>query len=192
MTSPVLHVLAGPNGAGKSTFVQAVLQPITHLRFINADEIAAQQWPGEESEHAYEASTAAAAARDDTISHRHSFITETVFSHPSKIALIKQGISAGYIVTLHVMLVPEDVAVLRVAYRVALGGHTVPETKVRERYRRLWSLVAVARDLADRSIFYDNSRASTPFVPIASYDNGRLVGDSAWPVWTPAEIVEPR
>jgi predicted ABC-type ATPase len=188
MSSPVLHVLAGPNGAGKSTFVRAVLQPVTHLPFINADEIAALHWPGQEAEHAYEASAAAAVARDDAVSHRRSFITETVFSHPSKVELIKQGISAGYLVTLHAILVPEDVTVMRVQYRVSQGGHTVPETKVRERYRRLWDLVAEARDLANRCTFYDNSRASTPFLPIASYDNGRLVGHASWPVWSPSAL----
>ena len=168
--------------------MQVVLQPVTHLPFINADEIAALRWTGQEAEHAYEASAAATAARDDALSHRRSFITETVFSHPSKIELIKQGISAGYLVTLHAILVPEDVTVMRVEYRVAQGGHTVPETKVRERYRRLWDLVAEARDLAIRSTFYDNSRASTPFLPIANYENGRLMGDPAWPAWTPSAL----
>ncbi|WP_354245149.1 zeta toxin family protein [Arthrobacter sp. UYEF20] len=188
MSSPVLHVLAGPNGAGKSTFAQVVLQPVTHLPFINADEIAALRWPGQEAEHAYDASAAAMAARDDALSHRRSFITETVFSHPSKVDLIKQSILAGYLVTLHVILIPEDVAVMRVEYRVTLGGHTVPETKVRERYRRLWDLIAEARDLADRCIFYDNSLASTPFLPIANYESGRLIGDPAWPGWTPSAL----
>jgi predicted ABC-type ATPase len=188
VSSPVLHVLAGPNGAGKSTFVQNVLQPVTHLPFINADEIAALKWPGEEAAHAYEASAAAAAVRDAALGERASFITETVFSHRSKIELIEQGILAGYLVTLHVILVPEDVTVMRVDYRVAQGGHTVPETKVRERYRRLWGLVAEARELADRSIFYDNSRASSPFLEIAKYEKGHLMGDAAWPAWTPAPL----
>ena len=171
-----------------STFMHTVLQPVTHLPFINADEIAAQRWPGQEVEHAYDASAAATAARDDALSRQRSFITETVFSHPSKIELVKQGISAGYLVTLHVILVPEEVTVLRVEYRVAQGGHAVPEAKVRERYRRLWDLIAEARDLANRSTFYDNSRASTPFLPIANDENGRLVSDPAWPAWAPSAL----
>jgi len=188
VSSPVLHVLAGPNGAGKSTFVQTVLQPVTHLPFINADEIAALRWPGQEAAHAYEASAAAMAARNDALSHRRSFITETVFSHPSKVELIRQAHFAGYLVTVHVILVPEDVSVMRVKYRVAQGGHTVPEIKVRERYRRLWPLVAEARGLADRCTFSDNSRAPAPFQPVAKYENGRLVGDPVWPAWTPLAL----
>lgn len=128
------------------------------------------------------------AARDDALSHRRSFITETVFSHPSKVDLIRQSVLAGYLVTLHVILIPEDVAVMRVEYRVTQGGHKVPETKVRERYRRLWHLVAEARELASRCIFYDNSLASRPFLPIANYESGRLVGRPAWPEWAPSGL----
>lgn len=155
MSTPVLHLLAGPNGAGKSTFVMEVLQPVTHLPFVNAEP---------------------------------SFITETVFSHPSKVELVGHAVAVGYVVQLHVILVPETVLVARVAGRVAQGGHDVPEHKIRERYARLWSLVAAARDLADRTTFYDNSRASTPFRVVATYERGRLVGNAAWPVWTPLSL----
>ena len=83
-----MHVLAGPNGSGKSTFVHDVLGPTTRLGFINADEIAKRLWPGEEERHAYEAAAAAAQERSDAIDRRESFITETVFSHPSKLDLL--------------------------------------------------------------------------------------------------------
>lgn len=187
MSTAVLHILAGPNGSGKSTFVHEVLQPVTHLPFINADEIAAARWPGREEEHAYEASAAAAAARDEAMAQRTSFITETVFSHPSKLDLVARAYAAGYLVELHVMLVPEDLAVARVTYRVARGGHSVPEDKVRERYRRLWSLVAQARTPADRTAFYDNTRG-TPFVLVARFERGHVIGEAAWPAWTPPEL----
>jgi predicted ABC-type ATPase len=188
VSTPVLHVLAGPNGSGKSTFVREVLGPTTHLPFINADEIAQQRWPGHEEEHAYDASRAAAEARDQAIAARRSFITETVFSHPSKVDLIAQALAAGYLVELHVVLVPEDLAVARVAHRVALGGHTVPEDKVRQRYRRLWELVAAARAIVHRATFYDNTTASTPFRVVAAYDRGQLAGPPAWPAWAVPEI----
>jgi predicted ABC-type ATPase len=187
VSTPVLHVLAGPNGSGKSTFVREVLGPVTDLPFINADEIAEQRWPGRAEEHAYDASAAAATARDHAIADRRSVITETVFSHPSKVDLIKQGLAAGYLVELHVMLVPEDLAVARVAHRVTVGGHTVPEDKVRQRYRRLWTLIVQARALVDRATFYDNT-SSKPFRPVAVYERGRPVGTPVWPTWAPTEI----
>lgn len=188
MNTPVLHVLAGPNGSGKTTFVRAVLAPATHLPFINADEIATGRWPGQEEQHAYAASAAAAAARADALAARRSFITETVFSHPSKVELVLQARRAGYLVELHVMLMPEDATVARVAHRVRNGGHTVPGPKIRERYARLWALIRDAVPATDRATFYDNSRAATPFVTVATFERGRRSGPASWPAWTPAEI----
>lgn len=63
MSDPVLHVVAGPNGAGKSTFYEQVLGPVTGLAFLGPDE------------------------RDRAMKRRRSFVTETVFSHPSKLDL---------------------------------------------------------------------------------------------------------
>jgi predicted ABC-type ATPase len=67
---PVLHLLAGPNGAGKTTFVNRVLQPVTHLPFVNADDIAAREWPEASATHAYEASRLAAGERARLIAAR--------------------------------------------------------------------------------------------------------------------------
>lgn len=85
---PVLRLIAGPNGAGKTTLATRVVAPTTRLRFVNANVIAAQRWPVAQAEHAYEASQVAAEQRQDLIAARTSFITETVFSHPSKLDLI--------------------------------------------------------------------------------------------------------
>ena len=185
MSTPVLHLLAGPNGSGKSTFVTEVLEPVTHLPVVNADLFAAELWPDAQAEHAYEASRAAADERSRLMAARASFITETVFSHPSKVDLVAKAAALGYLVHLHVVLVPEVLPVARVAARVAQGGHDVPREKIRERYARLWPLVAVAQDLADRTTFYDNSRAASPFRVVATYERGRIVGEPAWAVWTP-------
>lgn len=184
MSTPLLYILAGPNGSGKSTFVHDVLGRETGLPFINADEIARRRWPGAEEEHAYDASLAAAEARAEAMSQRRSFITETVFSHESKITLVRDAVRGGYLVELRVMLIPEEVAVARVAYRVAGGGHTVPDDKIRARYRRLWDLVVEARPIAHRAVFHDNSRRR-PFRQVAIYERGELAGEPAWPIWTP-------
>ena len=186
---PVLHLIAGPNGAGKTTLATRVIAPVTHLPFINADVIAAQRWPDAQAEHAYDASQVAAEQRRELIGARASFITETVFSHPSKLALISDAQDAGYLVTLHVVQVPEGLTVARVGDRVRRGGHRVPEDKIRERYHRLWALVAQARALAERTYIYDNSRASKPLRLVASYERGELVGATDWPTWTPRSLM---
>ena len=117
-----------------------------------------------------------------------SFIAETVFSHESKLELIHTAHAHGYTVVLHAVLIPEELAVHRVRYRVAAGGHEVPEDKIRARYDRLWELVVAARAAADRASFYDNELARTPYRLVASYERGRLIGAAAWPTWTPAVL----
>lgn len=189
MSTPVLHLLAGPNGAGKSTLADRVLVPRTRLPFVNADVIAAERWPDAQAEHAYEASRAAAEQREQLIASHRSFITETVFSHPSKVSLVSTAVRAGYLVHLHVVMVPVEVTIGRVAHRVRHGGHDVPELKIIERYDRLWSLIAAARDLADRTTIYDNENDRHPFRVVATYERGRRVGESTWPVWTPKGLL---
>lgn len=192
MSTPVLHLVAGPNGAGKTTFVRLLQEPGTTtplaLPFVNADLIAAELWPGEELAHGHDASRAAAAQRAEFLARRVSFITETVFSHPSKRDLVRHAVSMGYLVHLHAILVPEDVAVGRVRYRVKRGGHAVPERTVRQRYRRLWPLVADAVRVAHRATFYDNSVAATAFRIVADFERGRPVRTPTWPRWAPAEL----
>jgi predicted ABC-type ATPase len=188
MGDPVLHVLAGPNGAGKTTFYEHVLRPATHLEFINADVIAAQRWPDATVEHAYDAAELAETQRRAYIGERRSFVAETVFSHPSKIDLLADAKAAGYLITLHVIAIPEELAVARVANRVTHGGHHVPTDKIRGRYQRLWIHVRVAVAVADDAFIYDNSRAATPYRLIATYTHGQLLGDARWPDWTPTAL----
>jgi predicted ABC-type ATPase len=185
---PVLHLLAGPNGSGKSTYVTRLQQPITHLPFVNAHVIAAERWPESQAEHAYDASRVAAEERTALLAARRSFITETVFSHPSKLELVDEAITLGYIVHLHVILVPVEVSVNRVAGRVLAGGHDVPEQKIRDRYDRLWDLIAKARTVADRTEIFDNSSARRPFRRVAAYEHGLALGEPNWPAWAPTAL----
>jgi len=184
-----LHVVIGPNGSGKTTFVTEFLaQELPGYVYVNADEIAKARWPANPGAHAYEAAQVAAETRAQLIASGRSFIAETVFSHPSKLDLIRSAQEASYQVVLHVMLVPEELAVRRVAYRVRAGGHDVPERKIRERYHRLWPLVARAISIADRAVVYDNSRTVGP-ARVAAVFAGLLVGGVTWPEWAPEPMV---
>lgn len=189
MPTPVLHLVVGPNGAGKSTFYDEILRPATHLPFINADLIARERWPEDPMRHAYDAAKEAAKLRQSAIRKRRSFVAETVFSHPSKVDLLHEARGAGYSTYLHVILIPEELAVHRVSVRVETGGHDVPEDKIRGRFRRLWQLVRTAIDLASEAQILDNSRAKTPFRLVARYRGGHRIGAVDWPPWTPPDLL---
>lgn len=182
---PLLHLLAGPNGSGKTSYVRDVLTPAMRLPFINADEIAASRWPGSPAEHAYGAARIAERQRQDQIAAGASFISETVFSHPSKVQLVSDAVEAGYIVHLHVIIVPIELTVQRVLERVRRGGHAVPEQKIRECYERLWGHIGEAIRIADIAEVFDNSSARAPFRLCATYRHGVLVGAPEWPRWAP-------
>lgn len=187
-----LDLVAGPNGAGKSTFVKEILAPQRPAALlVNADLIAAERWPDDPQSHAYDAARVAEATRSALINDGKEFIAETVFSHPSKLGLLEEALSAGYFVALHVLMVPEDLAVARVAHRVGLGGHPVPENKIRERYRRLWRNIAAAGDRADSATFWDNSTIDGPLLA-AEMAKGILLGPPRWPAWAPTVLVERR
>lgn len=178
-----LDLVVGPNGAGKSTFVALTLAPLLPRSvFVNADEIARQRWPDDPAAHAYDAARIAADTRAKLVEAGVSFMAETVFSHPSKLDLIRSAQDAGYVIAVHVLLVPEDLAVERVARRVRHGGHDVPEDKIRERHRRLWQLVVEAIEIADTATIYDNSRLKGPCV-VAQLTAGTVIGAPTWPVW---------
>ncbi|MFB9315548.1 zeta toxin family protein [Nocardioides plantarum] len=185
---PVFHLLAGSNGAGKSTYADDVLIPVTGLPFINADVIAAQTWADPEP-HAYEAAQFAEALRRQSLNLGQSFISETVFSHESKVALVSDASALGYIVNLHVVIVPVGLTVRRVHDRVRLGGHRVDEDKIRGRYERLWDYVAQAIRIADVTEVLDNSNAEEPFRVCAAFTKGVVTGPVEWPTWAPSPLV---
>jgi predicted ABC-type ATPase len=183
-----LDLVVGSNGAGKSTFVELTLAPLLPGSvFVNADEIARQRWPNNPSAHAYDAARVAAQTRARLIEVRRSFIAETVFSHPSKLELVDAAHAADYTVVLHVLLIPQELAVQRVRHRVSAGGHDVPEEKIRERYQRLWALVAAAIVRSDSATIYDNSGLKGPRI-VAQFSGGIAIGLSTWPDWTPKEL----
>lgn len=183
-----LDLVVGSNGAGKSTFIELTLAPLLPRSvYVNADEIAKRRWPDDPAGHSYEAARIAADTRAKLIELGESFIAETECSHPSKLELLDAAHAAGYTVILHAMLIPERLAVLRVQHRVRAGGHDVPESKIRQRYQRLWDLVAAAASRADEATFYDNSAVRGPRV-VAQLAAGFVVGTPAWPAWTPTPL----
>ena len=183
-----LDLVVGPNGAGKSTFVRLALAPLRPgVPFVNADVIAAERWPDDQQTHAYEAAAIASRIRDTLIDERRPFIAETVFSHPSELDLIDRADAAGDDIRLHVVMVPPDLSVARVAHRLRAGGHDVPEDKIRQRHDRLWSLVAQAARRVPIASFYANHRTGPDLVAV--FHHGKPTSDEGWPTWTHPDLI---
>ena len=94
----------------------------------------------------------------NSLAAREDIIYETVFSHPSKLELIRQARAFGYFVRLFFICTDSPrINVSRVAKRFASGGHDVPGDKVTQRYHRSLRYGAQAMRLVQRGYLFDNS-----------------------------------
>lgn len=123
---------------------------------------------------------------------RRSFVTETVFSHPSKLELLDRARALGYRVWLiYIHLANPTLAKRRVEERVSRGGHPVPEEKIEPRYQRMFTQLKSAVRTVDRALLFDNSWHGKPFDHIATLQDGILEkAKRPLPEWA-KELLEP-
>lgn len=173
---PTMFILAGANGSGKSTLYQEKIKPLVGAPFINADVIQKNELKDSDPRASYKAAQIAVERRNEHFANKTSFVTETVFSHVSKLKLVTDAKDAGFYVALyHVGLKSANLNVSRVGNRVKAGGHDVPEQKIRDRRERGEGLISQAARLADRAFVYDNSvYGKKPTLGI-KFKNGQVI-----------------
>ena len=145
---PEVVVFAGPNGSGKSTITR--MAKIVG-EYINADDIKRTTLCSD-----YEAAIKAEELREQMIRQKKDFTFETVLSTDRNILLLKKAKRQGYFVRgIYVLTANPDINVARVHAREALGGHGVPEDKIRTRYYRALKLIPELTEICDiLHIFY--------------------------------------
>lgn len=169
-------VVAGANGSGKSSFIEYILLnliekhiPNIDFEYVNADKWQLEQYGeyhNETDDDAISAQAWANQRRSELMREGKSFITETVFSHESKVELIQAMCAANYqVILFHIFVNKPEIAVNRVKNRVAEGGHHVPKDKIINRYHRCNKLIAKASKLAcvSDTLVYDNTSPKNPF-----------------------------
>lgn len=99
--------------------------------------------------------------REEMLRAGQSFVTESVFSHASRLAMITHARSLGYEVVLYALAADDPRRLLqRVTQRVREGGHAVPSHKVLERYPRCIENFRRAVRLVDLALLLDASDAA--------------------------------
>jgi len=164
---PTLCLLGGCNGAGKTTLALELLPRLGLMRFLNADEMARGLSPLDPSLSAFRAGRLLLEEARALIAAKASFALESTLSGKTHVALIRQAKAQGYRVVLHYIVIGSaSQAVERVALRVRLGGHHVPEDDVRRRFdRSRRHFLADYLPLADEWGLWDNQ--SPPAAQIA-------------------------
>ncbi len=133
---PSIVILAGPNGAGKSTVAPVLLHGALGVdEFVNADVIAQGLSAFEPDRVAMAAGRIMLARLNELAAQRADFAFETTLATRSFAPWLRGLRLSGYDVHLFFLwLFSADLAVARVADRVGMGGHHVPEEVVRRRY----------------------------------------------------------
>jgi predicted ABC-type ATPase len=153
-------IIAGPNGAGKTTFAREFLPNEGHCpTFINADLIASGISPFAPETVSVRAGRLMLEEIEDRVHHRKSFAFETTLSGRAYLHKIRDWQKIGYHVKLIFLSLPDaEVAIARVAARVAQGGHNIPENVIRRRFDHgLQNFQNLYQSVVEAWILYDNS-----------------------------------
>lgn len=159
--APIVVVLGGPNGAGKSTAAPRLLKgALGVVEFLNADMIARGLSPFDPEGAALAASEVMLQRMDSLASASVSFGLESTLAARSLAPRLRELVNRAYEFHLvFLYLRSADLAVARVADRVRLGGHNIPETTIRRRYRAgLKNFFDLYRPIATTWQMFDNSR----------------------------------
>lgn len=154
---PSLLVFAGPNGSGKST-VKSLFE--IKGTYTNADDIVAST--GMDN---IDAAKLVDRMRYSSIEKGEDFSFETVLSSEYKMDIIRKAREAGYFIKcVFILTADPKLNVLRVASRVAKGGHDVPADKIVSRYSKSLANIKDLLRICDIVHVYDNTDEPTRII----------------------------
>ena len=162
-------IIAGPTGAGKTTFAREYLLKEAHCPdFVNVDLIAAGLSPFDPDRAAIRAGRIMLGEIERRVRKGESFAFETTLSGHVYARMIPQWRAQGYHVRLIFLSLPSpEIAIARVASRVAQGGHNVASAVVRRRFEAgLRNVQDTYRDLVDRWELYDTSGSAPRLISV--------------------------
>src|SRR5258708_616803 len=152
---PNLFIIAGPNGAGKSTSAPELLSGVRRVaEFVNADVIQKEQGVSE-----IQAGRITLGRLNALTAARQDMAFETTLASHLLMPRIQAMRASGYRFHLFFFWLPSaDVAVKRVAARVASGGHHIPPgINPRPPQRGLHHFFHHHNDAPDNSALFNNT-----------------------------------
>lgn len=163
---PDLVVIAGPNGAGKSTAAPWLLRDCLGIKdYVNADVIASGLSGFRPESVAAEAGRIMLQRLRSLADAGRDFAFETTLASRSFAAwIVGLKRDRGYRFFLVFLSLPDpELAVRRVAIRVKLGGHSIPEDVILRRHGRgIANLRRLYAPIADWWGLYDSSVLAEP------------------------------
>jgi len=195
--TPRIYVLAGVNGAGKSSIGGAMIRA-SGSDYYNPDEAARALIAANPGLEQVKANAAAwrqgKRLLERAIAERLDFAFETTLGGGTMTQLLADAAEAGFEVRIfYVGLASAELHLDRVSRRVRAGGHDIPETDIRRRWRHSrMNLVRLLPVLTELRV-YDNSADADPIagdaprpVLVLHVDHGEIVAPqdlSKTPTW---------
>jgi predicted ABC-type ATPase len=163
-------IFAGINGAGKSTLYNTI--DLTGFVRVNTDEIlTADGGDWRNPKDALQAMRKGIDLINDCLANDISFCQETTLTGKMIFNVLEKA--KDYNIEMHyVGLENVDISIERVAERVKLGGHGIPEEDLRRRYDVSLPNLKKAVNICNSVYVYDNS---VIFKPIATFKNGKII-----------------
>ncbi|MGH8149267.1 MAG: AAA family ATPase [Steroidobacteraceae bacterium] len=183
MARPILYVLAGVNGAGKSSIGGHLLErdglswfnPNTFARELRAATGCGQDMA---NEHAWQEGMR---RLDEAVAKGLNYAFETTLGGKTVTARILKAAKTHEVLIWFCGLSSPEQHIARVGARVAAGGHSIPEEKIRERYPLAQlNLIELIPHAAHIQV-YDNSTEAAPdgTIPdpllVLEMDNGGVI-----------------
>ncbi len=146
--------------------------------------------------NSYFASVAVDFLSQRLLAQKSSFPLETVMSHPGKVGLLAKAQAAGYRTYLYFVATDDPaINISRVRNRVRLGGHSVPEDRIVQRYHRSLGLLMEAIRHTNRAYIFDNSgdNADRSHTWLAEITDGRTLElkTDLIPAWFRRVVIDP-
>lgn len=164
-------LIAGVNGAGKSTLYQS-LDSLQDMPRVNTDEIVREFGNWKNLQDVMQAGKIAIRRIKEYFKMGISFNQETTLCGKSIIGNIKYAKKLGYRVELHYVGIESvEIAKNRIAYRVAHGGHGIPDEDVERRFIESQRQLKIVLPLCDLVVLYDNTDV---FQRFAVYEDGMM------------------
>ena len=167
-------IIAGVNGAGKSTLFKQ-LDELNDMPRVNTDEILREFGDWRNPSDLAKAGREAVKMLRELLEGEENFNQETTLCGKSVISNIKKAKENGFRIEMHyVGLDSADIAKERVAHRVSVGGHGIPEADIEKRYVETFKNLKEVLPLCDLVAMYDNTE-EVAFKRIAIYKNGEPI-----------------
>jgi predicted ABC-type ATPase len=183
VSRPTFTVIAGANGCGKSSLTRLNRELFRGVPLLDPDAVALTLKSASDTSSALAAGRQVLTKAAECLEFRRSFAIETTLSGKNYLQMMSDASGLGFeVMLIYIGTSTPDINIARVAHRVRNGGHDVPESDIRRRYKRSLINLPIALHRADYALLLDNS-SERGYEALALFDHGTAEWLGDVPEW---------